>query len=72
MLEGKFCKNLAGLNPVKLEETALTKSVDEKRAREMTGSERLSCHLLTGCRTAVSVHMPQKQPGYIDLLEKNS
>lgn len=31
---------------MKLEETALKKSVDEKRAREMTGSERLSCHLL--------------------------
>lgn len=46
MLQGKFCKNLAGFKTMKLEETALKKSVDEKRAREMTGSERLSCHLL--------------------------
>jgi len=45
MLEGKFCKNFAGFKTMKLEETAL-KSVDEKRARELTGSEGVPHNLL--------------------------
>lgn len=51
---------------MKLEEIALKECAGEK-----SKSDDCPAISLTACRTAVLVYRPQKQPGYIDLLEKN-